>query len=267
MDQTIGFIGCGNMGKAMVEGIMKAHLVDGEQLIVANAHPEKLQELSNRYDFYISDNETVARHADLLILAVKPNLYAPILKEIRDLIQEHTIIIDIAAGIRMQDITAMMNRPCKIAKVMPNTAVMVNEGMSAVCFNDAIDASDRHAIMSLFTCLGKVKEVEEELMDAITAISGSSPAYMCMFIEALADGAVLLGMKREDAYLFAAQTMLGTAKLLLESGLHPAICKDQVCSPKGTTIEAVAKLEEKGFRSAIIEAMRTCAAKSKAMQE
>lgn len=265
MDKTIGFIGCGNMGKAMVEGIMKAELVEGEQLIVSNAHPEKLQELSRMYDFYISDNETVAAHADVLILAIKPYLYAKIITEIKDLLKPDVILIDIAAGISIADMHEMMGRECKIAKVMPNTPALVLEAMSAVSFSKQMDQADRDAVWQILTCFGQACEVEEHLMDAVTALSGSSPAYVFMFIEAMGDGAVMLGMDRAKAYRFAAQSVLGAAKLLLETGMHPGECKDMVCSPGGTTIEALAKLEEKGMRSALIEAMKVCAERSKEM--
>jgi len=265
MEKTIGFIGCGNMGKAMVEGIMKAKMVDGEHMIVSNAHPEKLQQLGSVYDFYISDNETVARYADILILAVKPYMYASILAEIREFVKEDAILVDIAAGITIADVQNMMQCPCKVVKAMPNTPALVSEGMSAISFAAGISEEERECILSLFESFGKVCVVEEHLMDAVAATSGSSPAYVFMFMEALADGAVLLGIPRKDAYRFVAQTVLGSAKMLLETGMHPGELKDMVCSPGGTTIEALAKLEEKGMRSAMIEAMRVCAEKSKAM--
>lgn len=267
MNQTIGFIGCGNMGKAMVEGIMKAELVEGDQMIVSNAHPEKLQELSSIYDFYISDNETVAAHADILVLAVKPYLYSKIIDEIKDYLKEDVILIDIAAGISIADMHEMMSKECKVAKVMPNTPALVLEAMSAVSFSKQMKQADREIVWQILKSFGQACEVEEHWMDAVTAVSGSAPAYVFMFIEALGDGAVMLGMDRKNAYHFAAQTVLGSAKLLLETGMHPGECKDMVCSPGGTTIEAVSKLEEKGMRSALIEAMKACAARSKEMSQ
>lgn len=266
MEKTIGFIGCGNMGKAMVEGIMKAQLVQEDQLIVSNLHPEKLQDLGNQYDFYISDNETVARHADILILAVKPHLYASIIDEVRDLMKADVILVDIAPGITIQDMIDMVGRECKVVKAMPNTPALVCEGMSAVSFGKGLDPSDQEEIIEIFESFGKAWVVEESLMDAVTALSGSSPAYVFLIIEAMADGAVRHGMPRQAAYQFAAQTLIGSAKLVLETGMHPGECKDMVCSPGGTTIEAIAKLEEKGLRSAIIEAMDACVKKSKRMK-
>lgn len=266
MEKTIGFIGCGNMGKAMVEGIMKAQLVPQDQLIVSNLHPEKLQDLGSRYDFYISDNETVARHADILFMAVKPHLYASILNDIKALIKPDVILIDIAPGITIQDMIDMVGFECKVVKAMPNTPALVSEGMSAISFGEGFSKEDQEEIMEIFESFGKASIVEERLMDAVAALSGSSPAYVFLIIEAMADGAVRHGMPRQSAYEFAAQTLIGSAKLVLETGKHPGECKDMVCSPGGTTIEAIAKLEEKGLRSAIIEAMDACVKKSKNMR-
>lgn len=267
MDKTIGFIGCGNMGKAMVEGIMKAKLVYGDQMIVSNAHPEKLQELGNTYDFYIADNETVAGHADIIFLAVKPYLYAKIIDEIKAYVKENTVLVSIAAGITLADMKEMSEGRCKVVRAMPNTPALVSEGMSAVCFDEGMNEEQRSEIMSIFESFGKAAVVEEKLMDSVVALSGSSPAYVFLLIEAMGDGGVLLGMPRKEAYQFAAQAVLGAAKMVLDTGYHPAELKDMVCSPSGTTIEAVAKLEETGFRSALIEAMRSCAEKNRRMNE
>ena len=249
MEKVIGFIGCGNMGKAMVEGIMKAKLVYGDQMIVSNAHPEKLQELGNTYDFYIADNETVARHADIIFLAVKPYLYAKIIDEIKAYLKKEVILISIAAGITLADMEQMCEGACKVVRAMPNTPALVSEGMSAVCFQDGIDEGLQAEILAIFESFGKAAVIEE------------------MLIEAMGDGGVLLGMPRKEAYHFAAQAVLGAAKMVLETGLHPAELKDMVCSPSGTTIEAVAELEKNGFRSAIIEAMRSCAEKNHKMNQ
>ena len=263
--KTIGFIGCGNMGKAMVEGIMKAQLVDGDHMIVSNQHPEKLETLSRTYDLYISDNETVACNADILFLAVKPHMYGKIIEEIREHVKPNAIMVDIAAGVTLADLYAMFHRKVKAVKAMPNTPAFVGEAMSALAFGEMMSKDDKEDIVDIFESFGQCAEVQESMMEAVTVVSGSSPAYMFMILEAMADEAVLEGMPRKDAYKFAAQAMLGSAKMLLETGKHPGELKDMVCSPGGTAIEAVMKMEEKGLRSTIMEGMRACADKSRKM--
>ena len=265
--KTIGFIGCGNMGKAMVEGIMRSQLVNGDHMIVSNLHPEKLEALSSTYDFYISDNETVAKHADILVLAVKPYLYASIIEDIRTVIKDDCIVVAIAAGIELQDIYTMFKRKVKAVKAMPNTPAVVLEAMTAIAFGEMLSEDDREDIIDVFESFGKCVEVKESMMEAVTAVSGSSPAYLFMVLEAMADGAVLEGMPRKEAYTFAAQAMLGSAKMVLETGKHPGELKDMVCSPAGTTIEAVKVLEESGLRAAIMKGMHACAEKSRDMKK
>ena len=265
--KTIGFIGCGNMGRAMVEGIMKANLVDGDHMIVSNAHPERLSELSEIYDCYISDNESVAKNSDIVVLAIKPYLYKEVITSIKDIVKDDVIIINIAAGISTQDVVEMFGRKVKTVKAMPNTPAMVQEAMSALSFSDNCDQDDKEDVIAIFESFGQCREVEERLMDAVMVVSGSSPAYIFMVLEAMADGAVMQGLPRNDAYAFAAQAMIGSAKMMLETGKHPGELKDMVCSPAGTTIEAVAKMEEMGLRSAIIEGMRACANRGKEMSE
>lgn len=263
--KTIGFIGCGNMGKAMVEGIMKASLVDGEHMIVANQHPEKLKQLSDTYDFYISDNKTVAQHADVLFLAIKPYMFKTVIEEIKDEIKDEAIVVSIAAGIEMDDLKTMFNREVKLVRAMPNTPAMVQAGMSAIVFDELISTQEKEYITTIFESFGECIEIKENMMSAVVALSGSSPAYFFMMIEAMGDEGVKEGMNRQDAYRFAAQAMLGSAKMVLETNMHPAILKDMVTSPKGTTIEAVMTLEENGFRSAIMQAMKACADKNRSM--
>ena len=262
--KTIGFIGCGNMGRAMVEGIMKANLVDGDHMIVSNAHPERLSELSEIYDCYISDNESVAKNSDIVVLAIKPYLYKEVITSIKDIVKDDVIIINIAAGISTQDVVEMFGRKVKTVKAMPNTPAMVQEAMSALSFSDNCDQDDKEDVIAIFESFGQCREVEERLMDAVMVVSGSSPAYIFMVLEAMADGAVMQGLSRNDAYAFAAQAMIGSAKMMLETGKHPGELKDMVCSPAGTTIEAV---EEMGLRSAIIEGMRACANRGKEMSK
>lgn len=267
MHKKIGFIGCGNMGKAMVEGIMKSGIVTGEHVIISNRHPQLLQPLQELYGCSIRSNQEVAKDADILFLAVKPYMYKDVIDEIRNVVKRDVIIVAIAAGITIQDLYDMFGRELKVVKAMPNTPALVKEAMSALAFGDVMSEEDCDIIMQIFQSFGKCAKVQEDMMDAVTIVSGSSPAYLFMIIEAMADAAVLEGMPRSDAYTFAAQAMLGSAKMVLETKKHPGELKDMVCSPGGTTIEAVKVLEEKGLRSAIMDGMHACAQKSRKMKK
>ena len=268
MDRVVGFIGNGNMGSAMIHGIMKAKLLKAEQLYVSAAHEESLQEVKQLYGVHATcDNIEVAKASDILVLAVKPYQYETVIEEIKDAVKKEVIIVNIAAGKSIEHINQMFGREMKVVKAMPNTPAFVGEAMSALAYSEHVTPEELEHVISLFQSFGKVEIVAEGLMDAVTAVSGSSPAYVFMFIEAMADGAVALGMPRKQAYTFAGQAVLGAAKMLLESGQHPGELKDAVCSPQGTTISAVQKLEECGFRSSVMQAMLACADKSKEMQK
>ncbi|MEY8001106.1 pyrroline-5-carboxylate reductase [Clostridium sp. Mt-5] len=268
MNKVIGFIGCGNMGGAMIGGIIKASLVTPENIIVGDLNEKKLKKAAERYGVKTTtDNNEVAKNADILILSIKPNSYPAAIKEIKDQVKENVIIVTIAAGKSIKVIEEMFGRKLKVVRVMPNTPALVGEGMAALCPNNKVSKEEIEEVLHIFESFGKGEIVNERLMDVVTSVSGSSPAYVYMFIEAMADAAVLDGMPRSQAYKFAAQAVLGSAKMVLETGRHPGILKDMVCSPGGTTIEAVATLEEKGFRSAVIAAVRSCTKKSREMSE
>ncbi len=266
MDKVIGFIGSGNMAEAIMNGIIESNLALRKNIIVSARTEETLEKIGKKYNVKTTiDNIEVARAANILILAVKPNIYDLIIDEIRKDIADDTIVIGIAAGINIEYIQNRLGRRLKVIKAMPNTPAMVGEGMTGISPSKEVKEEELTEIMEIFNSFGKTEIIEEGLMDAVTAVSGSSPAYVYMMIEAMADAAVLEGMSRRLAYKFASQAVLGAAKMVLETGIHPGMLKDNVCSPKGTTIEAVASLEENGFRTAIIEAMRICAEKSKEM--
>ena len=265
--KNIGFIGCGNMGSAMLEGIMQAGVADGSHIYVANQHPEKLANLERRYGIIIANNETVARNSDVLFLAVKPYMYAPIIEKIRDVIQPSCIVVCIAAGITIENMYEMLGGTYKVVKAMPNTPSLVQEAMTAICFGDTLTLKEQEEMTAIFESFGECREVSESMMDVVTAISGSAPAYFFMMLEAMGDAGVKGGMSRDDAYFFAAQTMLGSAKMYLETRKHPGALKDMVTSPGGTTIEAVATLERRRFRASIIEAMDACLIKSEKMSQ
>ena len=264
--ETIGFIGAGNMGSAIIGGILKANFLLPGQLIASAHTAATLAKLEQTYGIHTTQlNEEVARKSDLLFLAVKPNKFAEILPSIKASLQPDSVIVSIAAGQSLSAIEELLGSDKKIIRTMPNTPALVGEAMSAICANDNVTDEEVSYVKELFECFGKAEIVPESMIDAVIGVSGSSPAYVYLFIEAMADAAVADGMPRAMAYQFAAQSVLGAAKMVLETGKHPGELKDAVCSPGGTTIEAVAALEAGGLRDTVISAQRACVQKSKKM--
>lgn len=263
MNKRIGFIGCGNMGQAMIGGIVKSGIIPPLNIIASRRNESLLNSMKSKYRIHITtDNTEAAAFSDILVLAVKPNMYEKVIKEISSHVKEDVLIIAIAAGITIDFIEKSFGRDMKVVRTMPNTPAMVGEGMTAISKNNNVTDEELKEVIAIFESFGKAEVIEEKLMDSIPAISGSSPAYVFMFIEALADGAVLRGMPRDKAYKFAAQAVLGSAKMVLETGEHPGSLKDKVCSPGGTTIEAVYSLEMNNFRGTVISAMESCTKKA-----
>jgi len=266
MNKTIGFIGCGSMGRAILSGILDSGRAIPEQIMVSAATQETLDTVREEFGAEVTlDNKKVAETSDLLFLAIKPNRYEEIIREIRNDLKEDAIIIGMAAGMTIDKMEKAFGKRTKIVRIMPNTPASVKEGYTAVVFNDQISEVEQENMLLLFSSIGRASVIEEKHMDVITGISGSSPAYVYMFIEAMADAAVKNGLPRKEAYEISAQAVMGAAKMVLETELHPGILKDMVCSPGGTTIEAVTKLEEKGFRHAVISAVDACIEKSREM--
>lgn len=265
-DKMIGFIGAGNMGSAMIGGILNASLATTSQ-IIASAHSlATLDALRAKYSIETTPaNETVAERSEILILAVKPDKFDEVIPQIADHIRPGCIVVSIAAGKTLAAIESTFGRPIKLVRAMPNTPALVGEAMSALCANAAVSQAELAEVQKIFNAFGKSEIVPEPLFDAVIGVSGSSPAYVYLFIEAMADAAVADGMTRAQAYKFAAQSVYGAAKMVLETGEHPGALKDAVCSPGGTTIEAVAALEHGGLRDTIITAQRACSRKSRDM--
>jgi pyrroline-5-carboxylate reductase len=257
---SIGFVGAGNMATAMIKGIIKNEIIPPDSVHIYDPDKNKLMSFIRQVQATPENsNQELVEKCKVIFLAVKPNVYDDVLVEIKNKLRPDHILVSIAAGISSDYVNEKIDRRCKVIRIMPNTPALVGEGMFAVSKNHELDEYEYTIINRILESVGKVEEVDEKLMNAVTAISGSSPAYVFMFIEALVDGAVLMGMKREQAYRMAAQAVLGSAKMILESGEHPGVLKDMVCSPGGTTIEAVFSLEKKGFRGAIMEAVKACA--------
>ncbi len=264
MEKVIGFIGAGNMGQAMAGGIISSGMVKPENVIFSDISADNLKKAYKKFGMKTSNsNILTASMADILVLAVKPHFYGLVIEEIKDYIKPETIIVTIAAGITLGNMKEMLGKDMKVIRTMPNTPAMVGEGMTAVVPNEFINDEELKEVMEILNSFGKAEIVEEKLIDTVGSVSGSSPAYVYMMIEAMADGAVMGGMARDKAYKFAAQAVLGSAKMVLETGIHPGALKDMVCSPGGTTIEGVAALEEYGFRNAVLKAMEACEEKSK----
>lgn len=251
-----GFIGLGNMAKAMIGGMLENQIVAPAD-IIGNAKSRATKEaVRSAYGIEIMDsNAAVAEASDVLVLAVKPQYMQEVIEEIRDHVPSDTLIISIAAGKTIKWIENAFAKTIKLVRCMPNTPALVGEGCTGVCVNDRVSQEDIYYSLKLMESFGKAHLVPEHLMNAVGAVSGSSPAYVFMFIEAMADAAVAAGMPRKQAYEFAAQAVYGSAKLVLESGDHPAYLKDMVCSPGGTTIQGVRVLEERGMRGAVMDAL------------
>ena len=262
----IGFIGTGNMGSSIIKGILSSKFEKSENINIFDLDKEKVNNLVKEYGVNaVNSEKDLAENCNIIVLSVKPHIIPVVLKNLSGNVKKDTIILTIAAGISISVIENALGEDKKVVRTMPNTPAQVLSGMTAVTFNKNIENSEKEIIFKLLNSFGKSVEIEEKLMHAYTGISGSLPAYVYMFMEALADGGVLCGMPRNKAYEIVAQTVAGSAKMLLETGKHPGQLKDEVCSPAGTTIEAVRVLENGNFRGNVIEAVVACTEKSKEM--
>lgn len=260
----IGFIGLGNMANAMIGGMLKQDLIGANEIFGSAKTEATAETMRQRHGIRAgTDNRAVASEADYLFLAVKPVYFPEVIDEIKDIVRESTVVISIAAGKTMAYIEGLFGRRIKLLRCMPNTPALVGEGCTAYTRGPLVTEEEAEQVERMLRSFGTVSLVPESLMDAVVGVSGSSPAYVFLFIEAMADAAVLAGMPRKQAYEMAAQSVLGSAKMVLETGMHPGALKDMVCSPGGTTIEAVQVLEEKGMRAAVMDAMEACIEKSK----
>ncbi|WP_455822801.1 pyrroline-5-carboxylate reductase [Clostridium butyricum] len=266
MIKKVGFIGCGNMGSSMVGGLIKSGFLKSEEIIVSTKTEASSKKLRDEFKVATTlDSKIVAKESETIILAVKPNMYKSVVEEIKSELTEDKLIITIAAGISIENMEEWLGDDLKIIRTMPNTPALVGQAMSAVCPNKNVSEEELKYCINIFESFGECEVLEEKYFDGFIAVAGSSPAYVFMFIEAMADGAVKLGIPRAKAYKMAAQSVLGSAKMVLETGKHPGELKDMVCSPAGTTIDAVVELEKLGFRNSVIQAMDKCAEKSKNM--
>lgn len=257
------FIGCGNMGSAIMGGILKSKMASKDDITGADPYAPAREKVSGQLGIKTSDNNAEAvRGADVVLIAVKPQGLEAAVRGLDRVITGEQLVISIVAGQSLERLEGLLGSDKKIVRVMPNTPALVGEGISAWCVNRYVNDADKETVRKVLTSFGEAEEVPESLMGVVTSLSGSSPAYVFEFIEAMADAAVLDGMPRAQAYHFAAQTVLGSAKMVLETGKHPGELKDMVCSPAGTTIAGVAALEKGGFRGTVIDAVHACTEKA-----
>jgi pyrroline-5-carboxylate reductase len=262
----IGFLGAGNMAGAILKGLLQKEFIKGRDVMISRRDPIALAKLAETLGVQPAENNVeLAKRCDAVVLAVKPYFLHKVIEEIKPYIGDK-LVISIAAGWSFASLTdAFAPYTPRILRVSVNTPVLVGEGVTVLCEETTFDQDSLNWAMEMFKALGTVRTLPERLLDAVVAASGSGVAYVYMFIEALADGAVRLGLNRDVAYEIAAQTMVGAGKMVLETGTHPGALKDAVCSPAGSTIEAVYALEKNGFRSAVMAAMDACAEKLKKM--
>ncbi|MEM0448828.1 MAG: pyrroline-5-carboxylate reductase [Methanomassiliicoccales archaeon] len=259
----VGFIGAGNMAEALMKGIISAGVSSKEEILAGEVIKERREYIARSLGVRVTDdNVEVARFTQVLILAVKPQQMPTVLEELKPYLTPEHLVISIAAGIRLGYIESRLNAGVRVVRVMPNQPCMVGASASAFSQGKHSKAEDREIVLRILQSVGIAFSVEEKLLDAVTGLSGSGPAFIYLVIEAMADGGVLAGLPRDVAVKLAAQTVLGAAKTILETNIHPGAAKDMVASPAGTTIEGLRVLEEAGVRGAFIDAVEAAARRS-----
>lgn len=269
MNYKVGFIGSGNIATAIISGVIKSGYLKPKEICISDLDKVKTAELESEYGVVAVDsNADAVKNSDVIVLSIKPHIYAPVLQGIKDYVTDDKSFVTIAAGISIDYVKKQLDRNVRVVRVMPNTPVLVGEGMTAITSAPPAKDSDVEFVKGMFSSCGLVEMIKDEsLLDAVTALSSSSPAFIDMLIEAMADASVLLGLPRKKSYTMAAQAVRGAAKMIIDTGKHPGELKDMVCSPAGTTIEGVRVLEEKGIRNAIFEAVIATGEKAKIMGE
>lgn len=263
----LGFIGVGNMGGALARAA--SYRVPGENIYLSNRSPEKAEALAKSLGAKAMGNEDLAAKADYIFLGVKPQMMEALLTKLAPSFkarQDRFVLVTMAAGLQISRIQALAEFDGPVIRIMPNTPASIGEGMTLYACNEAVTQAEEQRFLDAMAGAGRFSKLPEALMDAGAAVSGCGPAFAYLFLEALADGGVACGLPRAKALEFAAQMVLGSAKLLLESGQHPGVLKDAVCSPAGSTIQGVRRLEQAGFRSAVMEAVIAAWERNQALQ-
>ncbi len=264
-NKTIGFIGAGNMAEALLGGLLNTGVSDPAHVICSDVREERRQELAQRYKVQTTgDNLEVVRKADIVILAVKPQNMETVLQETAGLLDPSKLVISIAAGVPLASIAAFSKKPLRLVRAMPNVCAMVKSAATAVAAGPHARTEDLQIAEAIFNAVGRCIAVPaEHLLDAVTGLSGSGPAYVFVMLEALADGGVKMGLGRKEAQLLAAQTLLGAAQMQLETGTSPGQLKEMVTSPGGTTIAGLHVMEEAGLRGTLISTVQAATQRAK----
>jgi len=265
----IAFIGAGNMAEALIRGLISSGVYKPGDIIAADVLKKRIEHLRSEYKIKISDkNNKAVKQADIIVLSVKPHHVLDVLEEINSELIPSKIVITIAAGISIPAISQVLENKTKIIRVMPNAPALVLAGASVIYCNENVNSKEKERVKKIFESIGITHMVEDEdLLDPATGLSGSGPAFVSIFIEALSDGGVKMGLPRDMALRLAAHTVYGTAKMIIEGDTHPAEFKDKVSSPAGTTIEGIHRLEEGGFRSSTISAVEAATRRSKELSK
>ena len=261
--QRLSCIGAGNMAEAIIAGLIQSGRVSPPNLIMSDIRPDRLHALKRTYGILVAENNSeAAAGSDIVLLAVEPQVLDGVLGEIAPSVQEDALVLSVAAGYPIARIGRHLPQTRRIVRTMPNTPSAIREGITALAYSPGISEEDVRTAKGIFESIGKVVEVEEQVLDGVTAVSGSGPAYVYVMIEALADGGVKMGLPRETAELLATQTLIGAARMVLESGEKPGTLKDRVASPSGTTIEGLYELERGCFRGTIMAAVESATKRS-----
>jgi pyrroline-5-carboxylate reductase len=267
-NKKIAFIGAGNMGEALLGGLLTAKLTDPANIIATDIRPERLQDLQNKWKIRTSlDNRQAAQDADVILLCVKPQTISEVLAQLKGIIRGEQLVISILAGITTDTITYALTGKNPVVRAMPNIPAVVQTAATAICMGKFAQEEHRLIATRIFQSIGQVEVVAETQMDVVTGLSGSGPSYIYMIIEALSDGGVLMGLPRDVATRLASQTVLGSARLVQETRIHPAVLRDQVTTPGGTAIAAIKELEASGLRPMLIRAVETATRRSKELSE
>jgi len=267
-NKQVGFVGSGNMGEALIRGLLHGHLCRPDQILCSDVRAEKLKWIRDQYGVKgTSHNPEVIKQSNIIILAVKPQIMKPVVSEIAKYLDFSKLVISIAAGVSLDAIESCAMRELKLIRVMPNICVSVREGVSAIAAGKHAQKEDLMTAKTIFDSVGKSLFIDEYLLDAVTGLSGSGPAYIFLIIDALADAGVKVGLSRDDALILASHTVLGAAKMMIETGEHPGKLKDLVTSPGGTAIAGLHTLEEGGMRTTLINAVEVATQRSRVLGE